>query len=74
MTEASSTVLRDGVLRTVRSRELVRRDILVLTEGDAVGADGRLLTAAALRISEASLTGESAPVDKDAAALAEAVP
>jgi P-type Ca2+ transporter type 2C len=74
MTEASSTVLRDGVLRTVRSRELVRGDILVLTEGDAVGADGRLLTASALRISEASLTGESAPVTKDAAALAEAVP
>ena len=47
--------------------------MLVLTEGDAVGVDGRLLTAAALRISEASLTGESTPVDKDAAALAEAV-
>ncbi|HUO39975.1 MAG TPA: cation-translocating P-type ATPase [Mycobacterium sp.] len=74
MTEASSTVLRDGVLRTVRSRELVRGEILVLTEGDAVGADGRLLTASALRISEASLTGESAPVTKDAATLAEAVP
>ena len=74
MTEAMSTVLRDGLLRTVPSRELVRGDILALAEGDAVGADGRLLTASALRISEASLTGESAPVTKDAAALDEAVP
>lgn len=74
MTDATSTVLREGELRTVPSRELVRGDILVLNEGDAVGADARLLTAAALRLSEASLTGESEPVTKTAATLADHLP
>ena len=74
MTESTSMVLREGELHTVPSRELVRGDILVLNEGDAVGADARLLTSSALRISEASLTGESESVTKDAIALAERVP
>lgn len=68
MTAVTSSVLRDG--RTVRipSTELVVGDLLLLAEGDAVGADGRLVQAAALRIQEASLTGESEAVEKDAAA------
>ncbi|RWA18967.1 cation-translocating P-type ATPase [Mycolicibacterium elephantis] len=74
MTEASSTVLRDGELRTVPSHELVRGDILVLNEGDAVGADARLLLASALRVQEASLTGESEAVTKDPATLPRRVP
>ena len=74
MTDATSTVLREGELRTVPSRELVRGDVLVLNEGDAVGADARLLTAAALRLSEASLTGESEPVTKTAATLTDHLP
>lgn len=74
MTEASSTVLRDGRQVTVRSAGLVRGDVLVLTEGDAVGADARLLNATALRVQEASLTGESEAVLKDAAVLAAAAP
>jgi len=64
MTAASSTVLRDGQLTTVPSSELVRGDILALAEGDAVGADARLISATALRIAEASLTGESEAVTK----------
>jgi len=43
--------------------------VLLLGEGDAVGADARLIEASALRTLEASLTGESEPVLKDAAAL-----
>lgn len=74
MTEAMSTVLRDGRRVTVRSAELVRGDVLVLTEGDAVGADARLLSATALRVQESSLTGESEAVLKDAAALAAPAP
>jgi magnesium-transporting ATPase (P-type) len=74
MTEATSTVLREGTLRTVPSRELVRGDIVVLGEGDAVGADARLLAATALRVSEASLTGESASVTKDIGTLAAQMP
>ncbi len=69
MTEATSTVLRDGRRVTVRSAELVRGDVLVLAEGDAVGADARLLSATALRVQESSLTGESEAVLKDAAVL-----
>nr|MDQ2697798.1 cation-transporting P-type ATPase [Actinomycetota bacterium] len=64
MTAAHSTVLRDGELRTIQSAELVPGDILVLAEGDQVGADGRLFRANSLRVAEASLTGESAAVEK----------
>ncbi|GHH78003.1 cation-translocating P-type ATPase [Promicromonospora soli] len=74
MTEASSTVLRDGRRVTARSTELVRGDVLMLTEGDAVGADARLLSATALRVQESSLTGESEAVLKDAAVLAAPAP
>ena len=69
MTVATSSVLRGGVVRRVPSTSLVRGDLLVLAEGDAVGADARLLQADALRVQEASLTGESLPVTKDANAL-----
>jgi Ca2+-transporting ATPase len=74
MTQAASTVLRGGQLRTVASTDLVRGDVLVLAEGDAVGADGRLFTAGALRIQEASLTGESEAVTKESPALTDRVP
>jgi Ca2+-transporting ATPase len=74
MIAATSTVRRDGELRTVPAAELVRGDILVLGEGDAVGADARLITATALRVSEASLTGESEAVIKDPGTLGGDVP
>jgi Ca2+-transporting ATPase len=69
MTTATSAVLRDGAVARVPSADLVRGDLLVLAEGDAVGADARLAQAAALKLLEAPLTGESEPVLKDAAAL-----
>ncbi len=69
MTPATSSVLRDGQVLRAPSAELVRGDVLVLAEGDAVGADARLLHAATLRIQEASLTGESEAVLKDTATL-----
>ena len=72
MTEASSAVVRDGRPQRVPSAELVPGDLLELGEGDTVGADARLLQVAALRVQEASLTGESEAVDKDPAALAHA--
>ena len=74
MTEATSAVMRDGQPLRVPSAELVRGDLLLLGEGDAVGADARLLDATALRVQEASLTGESEAVLKDAATLSAAVP
>jgi hypothetical protein len=54
MTAVTSSVLRDGRLVRIPSDQLVRGDLLVLGEGDAVGADGRLTEAAALRVLEAS--------------------
>ena len=69
MTEVTAGVMRDGELMRVPSQQLVRGDILVLAEGDAIGADARLLQANALRVQEASLTGESEAVLKDAAVL-----
>jgi Ca2+-transporting ATPase len=69
MTQVMSSVLRDGQVQRIPSRELVPGDVLLLAEGDAVGADARLFQAAALNVQEASLTGESAPVEKDSAAV-----
>ena len=69
MTAVTSSVLRDGERTRIPSAELVPGDILLLQEGDAVGADGRLLLSASLRVKEASLTGESEAVLKDAAPL-----
>jgi Ca2+-transporting ATPase len=74
MVEATSAVMRDGQLTRVPSAALVRGDLLVLGEGDAVGADARLVRAAALRVQEASLTGESEAVLKDAATLTASAP
>lgn len=69
MTAVTSSVLRDGELQRIPSTQLVRGDLLVLGEGDAVGADARLVEAAALRVQESSLTGESEAVSKDADTL-----
>jgi magnesium-transporting ATPase (P-type) len=68
-----SDVMRDGVPHRVPTAEVVPGDVLLLSEGDAVGADGRLIEAASLTVAEASLTGESEPVLKDPATLAESV-
>ncbi len=69
MTAATCKVLRDGRQVVLHSTELVPGDIIILEAGDSVPADGRLLEAASLKIEEAALTGESVPVNKDAAAL-----
>src|SRR4029453_4886133 len=50
MTAVTSTVMRDGQVTRVPSTELVRGDVLVLGEGDSVGADARLAQAASLRV------------------------
>ncbi len=69
MTAVTSAVVRDGRSLRIPSAELVRGDLLELGEGDAVGADARLVQATSLRLQEASLTGESEAVLKDCATL-----
>ena len=69
ITAATSKVIRDGVQIVVKSEELVPGDIIVLEAGDAVPADARIIESNSLKCEEAPLTGESVPVDKQAAAL-----
>jgi Ca2+-transporting ATPase len=69
ITQATSGVVRDARTLRIPSADLVRGDVLVLAEGDAVGADARLTETVGLRLLEASLTGESEAVPKDAATL-----
>ena len=68
----TARVLREGEESVVPAENLVPGDIVYLEDGCVVPADLRLLQESNLKIQEASLTGESVPVDKDAtAALAE---
>jgi Ca2+-transporting ATPase len=64
MAAPTATVLRDGIEREVPARELVPGDVVILATGDRVPADMRLLEAFNLATQEASLTGESTPVEK----------
>ena len=63
-------VVRDGELALVPAVDLVPGDIVQVEAGDIVPADGRIVHAATLETQEAALTGESAPIPKDAGALA----
>jgi len=74
MTTPISTVVRDGTEVRVPSETVVPGDVLILSEGDAIGADGRLVEAASLTVAEASLTGESEPVLKETPTLEGSVP
>jgi len=60
---------RNGAVEEVESTALVPGDIILLEAGDVVPADARILSSATLELQEAALTGESAPVPKDAAAV-----
>lgn len=64
MTAATCKVIRDGRQQVIQSAELVPGDIIVLEAGDAVPADGRIISSASLEIEESALTGESVPVNK----------
>ena len=71
MTAATSKVVRDGKMVLLKSEELVPGDVVILEAGDAVPADCRILESASMKAEEAALTGESVPVEKDAAAITE---
>ena len=57
-------VYRDGARQEIDIAELVPGDVLVLEQGDVVPADARIVESSSLQIDEASLTGESVPVEK----------
>jgi Ca2+-transporting ATPase len=64
MAALTATVVRDGEDMEIPAREIVPGDMVVLTTGDRIPADLRLIEAFNLRTEEASLTGESTPVEK----------
>jgi Ca2+-transporting ATPase len=67
LTESKTQVRRDDQIFSIPSSELVPGDVILLSEGDIVPADIRLFDTNGLVIDESILTGESVPVQKDAA-------
>ncbi|WP_019502637.1 cation-translocating P-type ATPase [Pseudanabaena sp. PCC 6802] len=69
-------VYRDGELRQIPARELVRGDVMQIEEGDRISADARLVSADSLYLDVSVMTGESLPVARNAypVRLREAVP
>src|SRR5699024_9062522 len=65
MVNTSVHVIRNGEETEIDSSQLVPGDVMVLGEGDAIAADGRLLTSNNFAVMEASLTGVTEAVDKD---------
>ncbi|MCX6667028.1 MAG: magnesium-translocating P-type ATPase [Euryarchaeota archaeon] len=69
MVRATATVYRNGKSREVKIREIVPGDIVDLFAGDMIPADLRIISCKDLFINQASLTGESFPVEKFPGAL-----
>ena len=65
LSSPETNVIRDGKRIKIKSEELVIGDVILLEEGDTIGADIRLVESANLKTNESSLTGESLPVEKD---------
>ncbi len=68
------TVLREGQKVRLPSRELVPGDVVLLSSGDRVPADLRLVSVRNLQVDESALTGESVPVEKRLGSLPEDTP
>ncbi|MBD3214606.1 MAG: HAD-IC family P-type ATPase [Candidatus Lokiarchaeota archaeon] len=64
-----ANVVRDGEEEEISTKKIVPGDIVLLSQGDKVPADGRILSAMNLSINEAPLTGESEPVEKSETTL-----
>ena len=66
MASPTAKVLRDGNPQEISSSQLVPGDLVILETGDIIPADLRLVESSNLKVEEASLTGESVPVEKRA--------
>lgn len=67
MTSPLARVIRDGAQKQIDAANLVPGDLVLIEAGDIVPADLRLIESTSLKADESSLTGESVPVEKDAA-------
>ncbi|MEZ5186714.1 MAG: HAD-IC family P-type ATPase [Candidatus Nanopelagicales bacterium] len=74
MLTTRATVIRAGERHDIDAVDLVPGDVVLLEVGGRVPADLRLITARSLRVEEAALTGESAPVGKHTEPVAESAP
>ena len=74
MAAPTAIAIRDGKESRIPASELVPGDIILLYTGDKIPADSRLVEAFNLKVDEASLTGESVPVDKSTQALPDETP
>jgi len=74
MSAADAIVVRDGERRAVHATDVVPGDIILIEEGNTIPADARLVESTALQTAEAALTGESLPVTKRIASIADEVP
>ena len=71
---AFARVLRSGKEERISAEELVLGDLVFLSEGDFVSADGVLLEAVELRVDQSTLTGEAEPVKKSVGEVPEGTP
>ena len=69
MSSPQTKVIRDGKLVMVDSENIVVGDVISIDAGDSISADMRLIESSSLKAEEASLTGESVAVEKDATAV-----
>src|SRR3954453_24004411 len=69
MMVVQAKVRRNGAIQMVAMQDIVPGDVINIEAGDLVPADGRIVRAATLEIDESALTGESAPVPKELAAV-----
>ncbi len=74
MAAPKARVRREGSIKMVPAQEIVPGEILLFETGDRVPADARLIEASNLKVNEATLTGESVPVDKHTKSLAGELP
>ena len=70
MSVATARVVRDGIVLSIPARELTRGDLILLEAGDRIPADARLIYTTNFQTQEASLTGESTPVQKHVGVIA----
>ena len=71
MSSPTCVVRRDGSVKEIKAEELVVGDVVEIEAGRTIPADIRLVECVNLKVEEASLTGESVPVLKDATVVLE---